>query len=259
MLKLATQLARPFKKRGERKLDEKSLVFHIGPVWFDGTVCIMIALVCIIIFSLVFAATRNLQMRPKGKQNAIEYLVDFIRDILKENLPKGEVSKLLLFAVTLFLFVFISNIIGLFTKIVLPGDITLWKSPTADPLVTMTLSMTIIVLSNFLGLKKFGAKGYFVNSFVKPAAFLMPIKFMEEFTNVLSLGLRLYGNIYAGEVLLTLVGQLAMMIPPVGFIFSIPLEMIWIAFSLFIGAIQAYIFVTLSTVYIGHKIEVTED
>ena len=239
-------------------MDEKSLVFHIGPIWFDGTVCIMVALCCILVFTLFFVATRNLQMRPKGKQNAIEYLVDFIRDILKENVPKSEVSNLLLFAVTLFLFIFSMNMIGLVTKVVLPNDTTLWKSPTADPIVTMTMSMTIITLSNFWGIKKFGAKGYFVNSFIKPAAILLPIKFMEEFTNVLSLGLRLYGNIYAGEVLLGLVAKLAMMLPPVGFIFSLPLEMIWIGFSIFIGSIQAYIFVTLSSVYIGHKVELSD-
>ncbi|MGX7200118.1 F0F1 ATP synthase subunit A [Enterococcus nangangensis] len=239
-------------------MDEKSLVFHIGPVWFDGTVCLMVLLTCLIIFLLVYAATRNLQLKPKGKQNAIEYLVDFIRGIVNENLPKDQAGNLFLFAFVLFLFIIVANTVGLVTKVVTPGETTLWKSPTADPIVTLTLSMTVVLLSNFYGLKTFGIKGYFINSFIKPVAFLSPIKVMEEFTNVLSLGLRLYGNIYAGEVLLTLVAKLAMMLPPVGFIISIPLEVIWIGFSIFIGAIQAYIFVTLSSVYIGHKVEVAE-
>ncbi len=239
-------------------MEEKSLVFHIGPIWFDGTVCLMILLTCIIVFSLVYFATRNLTLKPKGKQNVIEYLIDFIKNILSDNLPKEEIGNVHLFAFTLFLFILTANTIGLVTKVVLPNETTLWKSPTADPLVTLTLSMTIILLSNFFGLRKFGTKGYLINSFVKPVAFLAPIKVMEEFTNVLTLGLRLYGNIYAGEVLLTLVGQLAMQLPPFGFVLALPLEMIWIGFSIFIGAIQAYIFTTLSSVYIGHKVELAE-
>lgn len=240
-------------------MDEKSLVFHIGPIWFDGTVCLMVVLTCLIVFALVFFSTRHLTMKPKGKQNAIEYLIDFVKGILSDNLPKGEIGNLHLFAFTLFLFIFVANVIGLVTKVVTPGETTLWKSPTADPLVTLTLSMTIILLSNFFGLKRFGTKGYIVNSFIKPVSFLAPIKVMEEFTNVLTLGLRLYGNIYAGEVLLTLVAQLAMQFPPFGFILALPLEMIWIGFSIFIGAIQAYIFTTLSSVYIGHKVELAEE
>ncbi|WP_071131113.1 F0F1 ATP synthase subunit A [Enterococcus timonensis] len=239
-------------------MEEKSLVFKLGPIWFDGTVCLMIFLTCLFVFLLVYGFSRHLSMKPKGKQNAIEYLIDFVRGILSDNLPKSEIGNVHLFAFTLFLFIFTANTIGLMTKVVLPGEVTLWKSPTADPMVTLTLSMTVILLSNFFGLKRFGAKGYFINSFIKPVSFLFPIKIMEEFTNVLTLGLRLYGNIYAGEVLLTLVAQLAMQFPPFGFIFALPLEMIWIGFSIFIGAIQAYIFTTLSSVYIGHKLEVTE-
>ncbi|WP_244990121.1 F0F1 ATP synthase subunit A, partial [Alistipes finegoldii] len=71
---------------------------------------------------------------------------------------------------------------------------------------------------------------------------------MEEFTNLLTLGLRLYGNIFAGEVLLGLiagtVASVGLWVIPL----AIPLEMIWVACSIFIGCIQAFIFVTLSMV-----------
>lgn len=240
-------------------MEEKSLVFHVGPIWFDGTVCIMVLLTCLIVFLIAFLGTRHLQLKPKGKQNVVEYIVDFVRGILSDNVPKEEVGNLHLLSFTLILFIFVANIIGLITKIVTPDEMTYWKSPTADPLVTLTFSMTMILLSNFFGLKKFGAKGYFINSYVKPVSFLTPIKLMEDFTNVLTLGLRLYGNIYAGELLLTLIAKLAMNKPPFGLILALPLEMIWIGFSIFIGGIQAYIFVTLSSVYIGHKVERVEE
>ena len=84
---------------------------------------------------------------------------------------------------------------------------------------------------------------------------MLPINLIEEFTNFLTLSLRLYGNIYAGEVLLTLIGNdLAHAGGPFTLILAAPLAMIWQGFSVFIGSIQAYVFVTLSMVYIGKKV-----
>lgn len=199
-------------------MDERSLTFHIGPIWFDGTVCIMVLLTCLIVFFLAYFFTRNLKLKPTGKQNAIEWVIDFSRGIVTDNLPRKELSNFHLLAFTLFLFVFVANNIGLVTKIVLPNETTLWKSPTADPFVTLTL------------------------------AFIM----------ILTLALRLYGNIYAGEVLLTLIAKMVISLGWFSLPLAIPLEMVWIAFSLFIGSIQAFVFVTLSMVYMSHKIEVEE-
>lgn len=87
---------------------------------------------------------------------------------------------------------------------------------------------------------------------------MFPMKLIEEFTNLLTLALRLYGNIYAGEVLLTLIAKIVISLGWFSLPLAIPLEMVWIAFSLFIGSIQAFVFVTLSMVYMSHKIEVEE-
>lgn len=194
-------------------------------------------------------------MKPKGKQNVLEFIVDFVRGIVSDNIPKKEVNDFHLLGFTFFMFVLVSNILGLVTKVVIfPDEISLWKSPTADPLVTMTLALIAIILSHYYGLKKQGVKGYFVNSFLKPTAILFPIKIIEEFTNVLTLGLRLYGNIFAGEILLTLIANLGAS-SPTKFVLALPLEVIWQTFSLFIGAVQAFIFVTLMMVYLSHKIE----
>lgn len=238
-------------------MDEKSLTFQFMGIWFDGTICLMVFLTCLIVFGIVFFCTRNPQMKPKGKQNAIEWVIDFVRGIITDNLPSKEINNFHLLAFTFFMFIIISNTLGLVTKIVLPGDVSVWKSPTADPLVTLTLASIVVLLTNFFSAARFGFKGYVKNSFMNPVAFLLPIKLLEEFTNVLTLGLRLYGNIFAGEVLLTMIAGMAKsgwfaMLP------AIPLEMVWIGFSLFIGAIQAYVFVTLSMVYMNHKIVVEE-
>ena len=106
-------------------MDERSLTFHIGPVWFDGTVCMMVLLTCLIVFFLVYFFTRNLKMKPTGKQNALEWVIDFTRGIVTDNLPRKELNNFHLLAFTLFLFVFVANNIGLITKIVLPSETTL--------------------------------------------------------------------------------------------------------------------------------------
>ena len=99
-------------------MEEKKLLFNIGPIWFDGTIVLMVLLTCIIVFAFVYACTRNMKLRPKGKQTVIEWLVDFIRGIITDNLPRKEVSNFHLMAFTLFMFVLVSNILGLVTKIV---------------------------------------------------------------------------------------------------------------------------------------------
>ncbi|MEG2643667.1 MAG: F0F1 ATP synthase subunit A [Enterococcus sp.] len=236
-------------------MDEKSWFFHVGPVWFDGTVTTMIIVTCVIVFFLVFAFTRNLTLKPKGKQNAIEWVIDFTTNIDGDNMPRNEVRNFSLFSFTLFLFIFVANQIGLVTKIVTGNDVTYWKSPTANPFVTMGLALLVLTLSHYLGTEKMGLGGYIKNSFFTPAG-LFPIKLMEEFTNVITLGLRLYGNIFAGEVLLSLIASVVTSTGWITLPLVIPLEMIWIAFSLFIGSIQAFVFTTLSMVYISHKIEV---
>lgn len=218
----------------------------------------MTVISCVVVFLVFFICTRNLQMRPKGKQNFIEWFIDFVRGIISSNLPETQVSNFHLLGVTMFLFVFVANEIGLITKIVTADDITFWKSPTADPFVTLTLALMMIALTHFYGVKTLGFKGYLVNSYLKPVSFLLPIKIIEEFTNVITLGLRLYGNIYAGEVLLGLIANMFISLGWWSLPVVVPLEMIWIAFSLFIGGIQAYVFVTLTMVFMNHKV-VKED
>ncbi|EAC5459904.1 F0F1 ATP synthase subunit A, partial [Listeria monocytogenes] len=220
---------------------------------FDGTVAMMTIISCIIVFLVVFICTRNLQMKPKGKQNFIEWVIDFVRGIVADNLPGSQVNNFHLLGVTMFLFVFVANEIGLVTKIVTTDDITLWKSPTADPFVTLTLALMVISLTHFFGIKSLGFKNYLINSYLKPVGFLLPLKIIEEFTNVITLGLRLYGNIFAGEVLLGLIANMFISLGWWSLPIVMPLEMIWIGFSLFIGAIQAYVFVTLTMVFMSHK------
>ena len=81
-----------------------------------------------------------------------------------------------------------------------------WRSPTADAHVTMTFAIMIIVYTHFIDIRLHGFKHFFL-SFFKPFKFLFPINAVEQLATTLTLGLRLFGNIYAGEVLLALLAS----------------------------------------------------
>lgn len=235
-------------------MGEKPVVVELFGLNFNVTNCLSGVIAAAIVFFLVFYLTRKVEMRPNKRQNVMEYLLDFTDSIVSQAVPGKEGKQFSLFALTMFLFVFMSNQLGLFLEITV--DEHIWvKSPTASPLITMTLAAMSLMLSYQFAMRKYGVKGYLTN-YAHPVGFLLPINIMEEFTNFLTLSLRLYGNIYAGEVLLTLIGgRLAKSFGLLTVIGAAPLAMVWQGFSVFIGAIQAYVFVTLSMVYISHKIE----
>lgn len=234
-------------------MDDGTKVITLLGIPFNVGNCLSGLATTIIVFLLIYAFSRNIQMKPKGKQNALEWLIDFTNNIVKANLPDKQGRNYQLFAFTLFILIFVSNQIGLMIQFSV-GDVTFLKSPTASPMTTLTLALLVMVLAHFCGVARFGFKGYFKNAFLSPMPALFPIELLEEFTNFLTLALRLYGNIFAGEVLLTTIGSMAKA-GWLGAIGSVPLEMIWQGFSVFIGAIQAYVFVTLTMVYISKKVE----
>ncbi|MFD1430473.1 F0F1 ATP synthase subunit A [Lacticaseibacillus mingshuiensis] len=221
---------------------------------FNLTNDIAILVSAVIVFFLLFWLARKPQLRPGGKQNVLEYLIDFTNGIVKQAMPGPEGNRFGLLALVLFVFIFVSNQIGLIFQVD-AGGLTWFRSPTADPVITMGLALIVLVMSHFFGVAVKGISGY-LKGYVSPVAFLAPINVIEEFTNFITLALRLYGNIYAGEVLLLLVRQLAFSGAggPVSFVAGFLLEIIWQGFSVFIGSIQAYIFVTLAMVYTSHKV-----
>ncbi|KRL39131.1 F0F1 ATP synthase subunit A [Liquorilactobacillus uvarum] len=207
-----------------------------------------------VVFFLLFWLSRNIQLRPNKRQNFIEWIIDFTNGIIKGIMPDEEGKKFGLLAFTLFVFIFISNQLGLMLQLTANGTSYI-SSPTSSAMTTLSLAFMVLMLAHFLGVKKFGFKGYFKNTYLSPIPFLFPLSVLEEFTNFLTLALRLYGNIYSGEVLLKLIYKFATSFGIASFIPAVPLELIWQGFSVFIGSIQAYVFVTLTMVYISQKVE----
>ncbi|MDF1508208.1 F0F1 ATP synthase subunit A [Robertmurraya sp. DFI.2.37] len=232
-------------------MSHESPMIKIMGLWFNLSNILMITVASIIVLIIAVVCTRNLSMKPTGKQNFMEWVMDFVRNIINSSMDWKTGGRFHVLGVTLIMFIFVSNMLGLPFAIVV--DHTLWwKSPTADPVVTLTLAAMVVALSHYYGIKLKGAKEY-GRSYFQPVGFIFPLKIIEEFSNTLTLGLRLYGNIYAGEILLSLLAGLATS-SFIGVLAAAPLTIVWQGFSVFIGSIQAFIFTLLSMVYISHKV-----
>ena len=205
-------------------------------------------------FIFVMFITSRIKLRPDSKrQNMAELLAFFVSDnIIKGNVDWKKYGKgLWATALTLISFIAIANTIGVLIEVSYDGVVYV-NSITADPTFTFTMAVLVIVFTHYAGLKYKGTKRY-IETYTSSGIGIAPFKVIEEFTNLLTLSMRLFGNIYAGEILLALLATLT----TVGFFGAIAGMaglVVWKGFSLFIGFIQAYIFTILSFIYLSHKI-----
>jgi F-type H+-transporting ATPase subunit a len=226
--------------------------FEFMGLWFNGANMLMITIASLIVFLIAVLSTRKLAMKPTGMQNFFEWVMDFVKGIINSTMDWKDGGRFHILGITLIMYIFVSNMLGLPFAIVVDEKLW-WKSPTADPIITLTLAVMVLGLSHYYGITLKGAKGY-AEGFFAPMKFLFPLKIIEEFANTLTLGLRLYGNIFAGELLLSLLAAGLAHQGIAGTIAAIPLTMVWQGFSIFVGTIQAYIFTMLTMVYLAHKV-----
>ena len=224
---------------------------NIGPVTFDLTLTALTLLSVALIFGFIYWASRNMTVKPKGKQNVLEYLYDFVVGFTEPNVGSRYMKDYSLFYLCLFLFMVIANNLGLMAKLQTTDGTNLWTSPTANLQFDLALSFGIILMTHIEGIRRRGIKKY-LKGFVTPG-FMTPMNLLEEVTNFLSLALRVFGNIFAGEVMASLLITLshqAFYWYPVAFVTNL----VWTAFSVFISCVQAYVFTVLSSMYLGNKI-----
>lgn len=220
------------------------LYWQVGNLKVHGQVLLTSWFVIGLLVITSIAATRNINRIPRGLQNFMEYALEFIRDLAKNQIGEKEYRPWVPFIGTLFLFIFVSNWAGAlvpFRLIKLPeGELA---APTSDINTTVALALLTSLAYFYAGFSKKGL-GYFGN-YVQPVAFMLPFKIIEDFTKPLSLSFRLFGNILADELV---VGVLVLLVP-----LFVPLPVM--ALGLFTSAIQALIFATLAAAYIGEAME----
>lgn len=184
-----------------------------------------------IVAAIVFAATRQVQMIPYGIQNLVEMFIEWLDKLMDANLGIEGRRISTPFVITLFLYIFIGNELGM-----MPSIFVHLTSPTNDINVALGLSLTVAVATYIIGIIQQGPK-YFKH-LVSPFALMLPLNLIEELSKPLTMALRLFGNILAGEILLVVLYKLVPWVVP----------NLWIGFSLIIGFLQAFIFTMLTVI-----------
>lgn len=238
----------------------------------------MIVITMIVVLILAFSAVRKLSVTNPGKlQNFMEWVVEFIEGIIGSTLGSKYGRPFMMLGLTLIMYIFVANMLGLpfsfvtehhetasflghefVTKEMLADaakhavaghepavEISWWKSPTADASITFGLTAIVILLTHFMGLTR-NTKHY-LKHYIEPHWLMFPLNVIKEVSKPLSLSLRLYGNIYAGEVMI------AVIMSGLGYFGILPL-FVWQGFSVFVGALQSFVFVMLTMVYMSQAI-----
>jgi F-type H+-transporting ATPase subunit a len=220
------------------------LYWQLGNLKLHGQVFLTSWFVIGILVVASIAATRNIQRIPSGIQNFMEYALEFIRDLAKNQIGEKEYRPWVPFIGTLFLFIFVSNWSGAlfpWRLIKLPeGELA---APTNDINTTVALALLTSLAYFYAGFSKRGLR-YFAK-YIQPTPILLPIAILEDFTKPLSLSFRLFGNILADELV---VAVLVLLVP-----LFVPLPVM--ALGLFTSAIQALVFATLAAAYIHEAME----
>jgi F-type H+-transporting ATPase subunit a len=155
--------------------------------------------------------------------------------------------------VALFFFILIANWIEVIPT-ELNKNVHLLPSPTADTNLTYAMAAIVIVGVWTFGIRERGLKGY-LKHFLEPYPILLPLNILEELVKPITLALRLFGNIFAGGIMIALIGGLVSLAPahiPLGGFFAVILNVVWKLFdTMFLGALQAFIFALLTVLYFG--------
>lgn len=203
-----------------------------------------------------FSTRRVTANVPTGFQNFVELIFDFVDGQVRDTYH-GKSKLIAPLALTLFVWIFLMNLMDL-----VPVDFfyVLGKLlnnhflqemkvvPTTDPNLTLAMSITVFFLIIIYNLKEKGVKGTLEETFLKPfGIYLFPLnvalKIVEELAKPISLGLRLYGNLYAGELIFILIALLPWYIQ---WILGAP----WAIFHILVITIQSFVFMVLSIVYL---------
>ena len=214
------------------------VIFRIGEVAITSTIiAAWLAIVVLVLFSAF--ATRRMATVPSGVQNFAELAVESLLKICEQTAGPRRARRFLQLVATLFLFILTANWMG-----VLPlygegeltaGDHNVLRSANSDLNVTLAMALFVFVTFELWGLKAGGLA--YLKEFIWPG---LLIEVISHLARPVALSLRLFGNIIAGEILLTVISGL------VGF--AVPVLVM--GFELFVGIVQALIFALLTLAFL---------
>lgn len=188
--------------------------------------------------------------KPKGAVLLIIMLTQMIDKMVKEKTNERVAKYLTPYIMSVAAYIFLANIAGLFAL----------ETPTSNYSVTLILAAITCVLIEYYSSKERGGKDY-IKSWFEPFAPFVILNIMSKFSTLLSLSLRLFGNILSGGILMSVIyqmlGSVSKMIPFIGQfnLFGVIIApVLHFYFDLFSGLMQAYIFITLTISFIGKEL-----
>lgn len=207
---------------------------HQSEIFFDAMICSALAISVLI--ALVMAGRSRLDKVPGKLQNVLEWTIVSLRGLTVELLGAGGPKYLPLMG-TLFLYIFFNNLIGL-----VPG----FKSPTMTVSTTFALGITTFICVQSIAIKVNGLAGYlkhFMGDILALAPLMFVIHIAGEFAKPMSLSLRLFGNIYGEDNIIAVLFKM-------GYPVWLPVHLPMLAFGIFTAFLQAFIFTSLSCIYV---------
>ena len=246
-----------------------------GLSWFTNTfLCTWISIIILVV--LFYFGTRRREMIPSGLQNALEAVVDFLQGLIENVSGKEKGKKFFPLVTTFFLFILVCNLIDIIPGVDTIGSITTehgqlvnqpvlgfllfgadsnkiipWIRPsTTDLNLTLSLALVSVVVTQIFGFQFLGAgqhvskylnfKALFTRGGMGIIDFIVGIlEIVSELGRLISFSFRLFGNVFAGSVLLAV---FAFLLPVVA-------DVIFIPFELFVGVIQAFVFAFLTLLF----------
>ncbi len=219
------------------------------------TITLSVVFGALFLWLFYWAARKAVSGKPGSLQNFVEIMVEFTQGLVKESYY-GKDNFIGPLALTIFVWVFLLNFLDLvpvdfFPKILSFVGVHDFRSvPTDDANLTFAMSISVFVLMIYYNLSGKGFSGLLKEMLCHPfGKWLFPInvvfRFLEDFVKPVSLSLRLYGNMFAGELIFILI---AVMLP---WWIQWTLGGIWSLFHLLIIGIQAFIFMMLTIVYLS--------
>jgi len=199
---------------------------------------IVIGLLTILALFLRRALRQDIEDTPNRVQAALDMLIDLLQGQLTSSFSSEKLAiEMFPFISTLFLFVLFSNWLG-----IVPG----LSSPTQNLNITMGLALMVFAVSQILAMRAKGMKAYW-KGYLEPMPFMLPLNIIGELSKPMSHAFRLFGNVLAGTILITVVmAKFAPIIVPSG---------LHLIFGLFFGGIQAFVFAILAVAYINVAVE----
>ena len=254
--------------------------FHVDSLFWS----IFLGGLFILFFKIAMPKKIDAVSAPTGAQNFIEMSIEFVEDNVQSLFGSVKNTLIAPLALTVFVWILLMNLMDLVPVDFLPvlaghiayavaGEGVEWIKnpesfyfkvvPTTDPNITLGMAFAVFVLTIYYSITVKGLRAFIAELTLHPfGKWLIPVNFVLEMVNFIakpiSLGLRLFGNLYAGEMIFILIALMLFFSSiPIG-ILGFGLHLVWALFHILIVALQAFIFMALTIAYLAMAHETEE-